>query len=228
MSVHEDEGDADDDEEEEEIPAFVIQKKPPDVSIHITGETVKKKAATITQRRQTNPIATTTTTSATHTSAKRQKSVLIPKPVASWKLWSVILLLVAWSFALTVFVLYIKVSYTTAVAAPPPPPVIIQASNKRLNAPTKFIHTFNLVASSAQNEGLLWVNLSVPNLNYDRIVRYDICCHNHQKRAFACRSVTRNLGVDGYVLAPSTVMIQILHPDMVGSSCAFIWAESNK
>jgi len=95
----------------------------------------------------------------------------------------------------------------------------------------QYVIPFNLVptglvngSGSGSRAGATSImTLSLPTLEYDAVLHYNICCR--QDSAFFCRgiSVTKTIGVDGYLTAQKSAVIMIRHPDMVGARCQMMW-----
>ncbi len=133
----------------------------------------------------------------------------------NWKLWVVVLILSVWALANTFSI------FLTHHAATGSNNMIIAA--KKSNGNNKWVYPFNLIENNKEQQPH-WMSLKIPTLSFERILRYDICCR-HNNNFFCRSSISRNMGIDGYVQHDGTVMIQIIHPDMLGASCNFIWAE---
>jgi hypothetical protein len=124
------------------------------------------------------------------------------------------LLIIIWLAVITMAVLFLFIFGSGTSALPPPPlPItpIVEKSNKNSVS-------FNLLDT-------LVTTVSLPDLNFDKLLRYDVCCY--QQTYFICRSITKNLGVDCYLTKEKTAVVRLFHPDMTGARCTIVWSESN-
>jgi hypothetical protein len=121
------------------------------------------------------------------------------------------LLIVIWLGVVTLGVLFLFIfgSGTTTVHTSLTP--IVEKANKNSVS-------FNLLDT-------LFTTVPIPDLNFDKLLRYDVCCF--QQTYFICRSVTKNLGVDCYLTKEKTAVVRLFHPDMTGARCTILWSESS-
>lgn len=98
-----------------------------------------------------------------------------------------------------------------------PPQAILIGGTER----SKWSFGFDIPADAKRFQ---FLNLSIPGLNFANLVRYDVCCF--LKDTFLCRSsvMMKNLGVE-CIVKGQTVVVFILHSDMAGAKCHFLWAE---
>lgn len=188
--------DADGDDDDDEPPAFLKRSKPQAAEVIHTYTTTTKNY-TEKPKQQQRPIEPLIPT------RKQQPRYLIFGFVV----------LAMWMFFLTMYIMF----HSVASSSPLPPPIIV--ASKKFNSNSKWIFPFTLFTADQS----MWMTMTVSNLHFDRILRYDVCCK--QNAVYACRSVSKNMGVDGFVVSPNILKIQILHPDMSGAACKFIWAE---
>jgi hypothetical protein len=80
---------------------------------------------------------------------------------------------------------------------------------------------FNLVPDENSNGRIM--TLKVSQMNYRKLLKYDICCKKGP--IYACRAVSKNVGVEGYFTSEGKAIIHINHPDMIGSQCTLMWIE---
>lgn len=127
-------------------------------------------------------------------------------------------LLVTWLALISVIVVwhFVYCSLGTVVSSPMVP--VIETKKDQIKREVNF----NLVPSKEVGSGRI-MNLSLPDIEFERVLRYDVCCF--QKAYFACRSITKNLGVDCYLTNEKMAVIQVFHPDMVGARCTLMWTE---
>jgi hypothetical protein len=139
--------------------------------------------------------------------------LLEPEPQIHKCNWA-LMLLGGVTAGLFLWVLILTVTVMKTTPSPPPAP-----TTKNTH---ELVHLFNLIANDSTNQ---WMDITIASLNVNLLIRYDICCMVSAKQSYMCRSLARNMGVDGYAVLPNRVMIQISHPAMVGSVCKFIWSE---
>ncbi|MBX9636409.1 MAG: hypothetical protein K2Q45_02520 [Nitrosomonas sp.] len=74
--------------------------------------------------------------------------------------------------------------------------------------------------ANSNNRIMTLTNLA---LSFERIIRYDVCCT--LQAYFVCRSVMKNIGIEAYVTTDKTAVVTIIHNDMIGAKCMFMWTE---
>jgi hypothetical protein len=130
--------------------------------------------------------------------------------------WSVLIIYV-WLLSVTLFMLFQFVFPVGSVTATKAIAPMIELKKDQ----NKYEVAFNLIPDSNTNGRVM--NLSLPQMVFDRLIRYDVCCAI--QAYYVCRAVTRNLGVDCFLNKDKMAVINILHPDMVGARCTLLWNE---
>lgn len=122
-------------------------------------------------------------------------------------------ILLIWIIALTVAMLVMLRKPAIVI----PPPVFAEKKD-----PSKWHIPFNLVPDNESNGRLM--TLSVPQLTFSKLLKYDVCCKKGP--LYACRAVSKNVGVEGYISEDGKATMHINHPDMVGARCTLMWIET--
>jgi len=123
---------------------------------------------------------------------------------------------ILWLVGISVYLVVASIQQqqnNTPVVAPP------LLETKKL--PTKWHIPFNLVPD---NNGRIMI-LKVPTMNFERVLRYDVCCHKGPY--YVCRAVSKNVGVECYLTKDREAVVYISHPEMVGATCTLMWTETN-
>ena len=92
--------------------------------------------------------------------------------------------------------------------------------------PTKWHIPFNLVPDNNVGSSGRIMSLKVPHLNFDRILRYDVCCRKGPY--YVCRAVSKNVGIECYITNENVAVIHIGHPEMIGAACTLMWSETKE
>jgi hypothetical protein len=87
--------------------------------------------------------------------------------------------------------------------------------------PSKWHIPFNLIPDNGTNGRIM--TMDVAQLNFDMLLRYDVCCK--KSHYYVCRTVSKNLGIEGYLTHDNKAVLHINHPDMVGAQCTLMWIE---
>lgn len=126
-----------------------------------------------------------------------------------------------WLCLLTILFLvhWILLSAPTSANVSVAPPILeVKRDQSKWHLP------FNLTPDEHSNGRI--VTLPVPRLNFDKLLRYDVCCRSGQY--FVCRAISKNLGMDAYVTKDKKAVMQVPHPDMIGAQCVFMWVETRE
>lgn len=126
-----------------------------------------------------------------------------------------ILLYVAlvWLVGLSTYLLFASAASDTHV----PPPILAEKK-----VPAKWHIPFNLVPD---NGGRI-MTLKVPSMNFERLLRYDVCCRKGPY--YVCRAVSKNVGIECYLTKDREAVVYIGHSDMVGAACTLMWTEQRE
>jgi hypothetical protein len=62
------------------------------------------------------------------------------------------------------------------------------------------------------------MNLSVPNMRFEKLLRYDVCCAT--KDVHVCRN-----GVECIITRERNVIVKVTRAEMLLARCVFLWAE---
>lgn len=127
-------------------------------------------------------------------------------------------LLVAWCLGLTLCCILLFIQKTSPL---PPAPAPIFAEKKE---PSKWHIPFNLVPDEDGNGRLM--TLKLPQMTFAKLLKYDVCCKKGP--LYACRAVSKNIGVEGYITSDGKALMHIYHPDMVGAQCTLMWIEKRE
>lgn len=143
------------------------------------------------------------------------------------------LIIIIWLGVLTLGVLFLFIFGTGCPTPPTPPssPSLFPSNSGVAITPAKDTVIVPVVEKSNKNSvsfnlvDSLFTTVPLPDLNFDKLLRYDVCCY--QQAYFICRSITKNLGVDCYLTKDKTAVVRLFHPDMTGARCTVIWSESS-
>lgn len=123
-----------------------------------------------------------------------------------------------WLVVLTIYV---------AIHAPPPQAAAptVEAKIQPILEQTKkhFKFPFTLQPDENTSGRIQTVQIVSSNFAMENVLMYDLCCTNAS--FLVCRTLTgiKNIGVDGYLNGPNSLIVSIIHPDMVGAKCNLFW-----
>jgi len=125
-------------------------------------------------------------------------------------------LLVAWLIVLTVLVA--RPPQTAAVLGAITP--ILERDESR-HARFKFSFTLQPDEGSSRLQTLQITNPD--DFNLEQVLVYEVCCFH--TGLFVCRTMAgvKNIGIDAYFSGAKSLIVHIVHPEMVGAKCNLLW-----
>ena len=87
------------------------------------------------------------------------------------------------------------------------------------------IHSYPFHISSPERTQRIPSRGTLPNMNYDCIIYYTVCCHTSDGDFFVCHSVTKNIGVEAVIERGGHATIIVQHSDMYGAQCILKWEQ---
>lgn len=131
-----------------------------------------------------------------------------------WRILNYVI--IVWLVFLT---MYIFIVQRPSSSTPLLPPVLAQ-----VKTPSKWHIPFNLVPDADSNGRVM--TLTVPSCNFSKLLRYDVCCYTGPY--YACRAVSKTVGIEGYFTQDGKAVMHISHPNMVGARCSLMWIETRE
>ena len=97
-------------------------------------------------------------------------------------------------------------------------PILESSSIKR-----HFKFPFTLQPDDGSNGRIQTLQIVAEHFTVENVLTYDVCCANVS--FFVCRTSAgiKNIGVDAYLSGERSLIVNIIHPDMVGAKCNLLW-----